>query len=296
MKDQENITRKWKSELVELLSYSLDNLNYEETTRVGEIYSCYAPKSLFKYYRGNDLDIDAIEGHKMWYSIPAYFNDPFDCSFYVDLNKCFNNIIDSDVSLREACKGNCDKRNELLAIIRKDDSVQNGIDIFESELTKMKGEMGVACLSERNDSNLMWGHYANSHRGICVEYELAAFNQQLGFTPVPILYSENKIVLENLLFERKICSFLIKSLCSKSKEWRYEHEWRILRDKEACGDRWRENGALLDTVKPKAIYLGCKCEEGIKARLKSICNNQGIPIYRMQTDEQEFKLNAIKIE
>lgn len=80
------------------------------------------------------------------------------------------------------------------------------------------------------------------------------------FTPVPVLYSETKIVLENLA-EKEMNSFFVKFLCHKSKEWEYEHEWRILRDKETCGYEWNESGALLEAVKPKDVYLGCRSEK-----------------------------------
>lgn len=69
---------------------------------MGEIYSCYTPKSIYKYFKENELDIKAIDNDKMWYSIPANFNDPFDCSFYI--NKCFSNLIDSEANLRKVFK------------------------------------------------------------------------------------------------------------------------------------------------------------------------------------------------
>jgi Protein of unknown function (DUF2971) len=41
-----------------------------------------------------------------------------------------------------------------------------------AELTKAtRDALRVGCFSERRDSILMWSHYADHHRGICIEYE-----------------------------------------------------------------------------------------------------------------------------
>ncbi len=39
----------------------------------------------------------------------------------------------------------------------------------------------IACLTETEDSLLMWSHYANNHCGMCVEYDLLSINEQLKF-------------------------------------------------------------------------------------------------------------------
>mgnify|MGYP002227506002 FL=1 len=36
----------------------------------------------------------------------------------------------------------------------------------------MQDTVLVGCFSERNDSLLMWSHYADEHRGLCIGYNL----------------------------------------------------------------------------------------------------------------------------
>lgn len=103
---------------------------------------------------------------------------------------------------------------------------------------QMRSAIGIACLSELDDSLLMWAHYANNHRGMCVEYELLEINKQLKFTPVPIIYSEERVCFNSLNLseiEKDTTKIFIESLTSKSPEWNYEKEWRTVRPDEQRG-------------------------------------------------------------
>ena len=112
---------------------------------------------------------------------------------------------------------------------------------LQAEFDSLKDTTGVSCLSESKDSLLMWAHYANNHRGFCVEYDLLEINRSLRFTAVPVIYSEEKTCFD--FFDpqsigKDTWKLFIQSLTSKSPEWRYEKEWRIIRDQGACGDKW----------------------------------------------------------
>ena len=45
-------------------------------------------------------------------------------------------------------------------------------DFFNEILNTMIPNYMIYSLSERYDSSLMWSHYANSHKGLCLEYEI----------------------------------------------------------------------------------------------------------------------------
>lgn len=85
---------------------------------------------------------------------------------------------------------------------------------FQSSYDILKSRMGISCLSESDDSLLMWAHYANNHCGICVEYELLEINRQLGFSPVPIIYSDDRVSVHTLdpnTLKRISKGFLLKA-------------------------------------------------------------------------------------
>ena len=76
-------------------------------------------------------------------------------------------------------------------------------------------------------------------------------NKKLGFSPVPIVYSNEKVRfrLINLnTIEAESLIVFLESLTTKSPEWSYENEWRIIRDDSACGDKW-------DDVNKKGNYI-----------------------------------------
>jgi len=113
--------------------------------------------------------------------------------------------------------------------------------------------------SEEKDNLLMWSHYGDNHKGLCIEYELKhILNQQdneknnLGilYHLFPVIYLENRVDDESAFNNLKYASKSINQYKSdlkdknvpedvewhkdikslfliKSKKWEYEKEWRI---------------------------------------------------------------------
>ncbi|MCR5611239.1 MAG: DUF2971 domain-containing protein [Clostridiales bacterium] len=131
---------------------------------------------------------------------------------------------------------------------------------------------------------------------MCAEYEFLEFNKQLKFSPAPVLYDDKRpgLSLDDIVGERpRIMEFLIETLLTKSPEWSYEKEWRIIRDASACGSAWNaeKHGALLPSIKPHAVILGCEASDEFSAKVTEICKERRITLYRMEKDAAEYKLN-----
>lgn len=267
--------------------------NQAEQTRayaeVGYYYQCCAPASLYKYYPDTELHLNSVKNNQMWYSAPCNFNDVFDCDISIDDQKVFD----------EALKLFPDKRG-----IRPGSKMWKDIRIemkqhlkgLRTEFDSLKDTTGVTCLSESEDSLLMWAHYANNHRGICVEYNLLEINSVLGFTAIPVIYSGERTCFNffNIQsIEKDTLQLFIRSLTSKSPEWRYEKEWRIIRDQGACGDKWDVNkkGALLETIKPSSVILGCAAKPEFEQEVTDYCNASRINLYKMEKDMIQYQLN-----
>ena len=258
---------------------------------VGYYYMCYAPSSLYKYYRDNPRDIDAIKKNKMWYSAPCDFNDVFDCDLAIDEKEIFNSVLQMVPDKRG-------KRTGSPIWKQLKGTVNQKIREFQAEFEELRTKMGIACLSEAYDSLLMWAHYANNHRGMCVEYELLEFNRQLGFSPVPVVYSDERVSIHTIeTLERDIQGLFVESLTSKSPEWSYEKEWRIIRDDGACGDKWeaKKNGALLAAVRPKSVTLGCMAKPEFEKLVKAYCEENQINLFRMERDKTLYRLLRIPV-
>ena len=160
----------------------------------------------------------------------------------------------------------------------------------------MKSTMGISCLSESCDSLLMWAHYANNHKGICVEYELLEINKQLHFSPIPVLYSDKRadfFTFNQDTIDADTTRIFIESITSKSSDWNYEKEWRIIRDDSACGNNWNSDkkGALLDMIRPKSVIMGCMVQPEFEERIRDYCEKHQINLYRMEKDLNLYRLN-----
>lgn len=262
--------------------------------QIGLHYNCSAPASLYKYYRGTGRDLESIKANKMWYSAPCNYNDVFDCEITVDETA----IIACALQLAKEEGMNIRTGSPMWKKIRQ--TMRQEIRTFNSTFETMRSTMGIACLSESDESLLMWAHYADNHRGICVEYDLMEINKQLNFTPVPIIYSNDRVCFNSLnpnTVEKDSFALFLRSITSKSEEWSYEHEWRIIRDEVACGDRWdsEKKGALLDMIRPNSITLGCVAEEQFEKSIKEYCKEYRISLYKMQKDKSLYKLNKVPV-
>ena len=156
----------------------------------------------------------------------------------------------------------------------------------------------ISCFSEKNDSMLMWSHYTENHEGFCIEYNFTKPNVDptLINTLHPVIYSKKLFDISKYLIEgfEDHSSYnalsTIYAAISKSIDWGYEKEWRIV---YTLGQR--EKGFNRKFFTPEAIYLGAKISKEDKATLMKIAGEKQISVYQMKLKKDEFKLEAEKI-
>jgi hypothetical protein len=105
-------------------------------------------------------------------------------------------------------------------------------EVFKKAFLEKQDELlnrrGCTCFSEVNDNILLWSHYADGHRGICLEFDTSSllFSKarkvyySLDFPtidPVKFLYGSHDEKVEEG----------IKPLFTKYENWSYEKEWRL---------------------------------------------------------------------
>lgn len=256
---------------------------------VGYSYLCLAPTSLYKYYSDKVERLETIKKNKMWYSAPCNFNDVFDSDLGTNEDALFQSALQMIPDKRGIRPGSL-MWKQLKA------QLHGQFRSLQGDFADLRTRMGIACLSEEDDSLLMWAHYANNHRGLCVEYELMGINKELGFTPVPVIYSESRACFRSLdqeALKRDVQAVFIESITSKSPEWCYEKEWRIIRDDTSCGDQWDtdKKGALLPMIRPTSIALGCEAPKEFQKSVHEYCEANRITLYQMEKDKMQYRLN-----
>lgn len=94
----------------------------------------------------------------------------------------------------------------------------------------MRLKCRISCFSEIYDSILMWSYYANSHKGICIEFDLSLLDQKAELTQKilnaisKVHYSPVRADLQYSVIRPSELNFLM----SKADVWGHEHEWRLI--------------------------------------------------------------------
>lgn len=153
----------------------------------------------------------------------------------------------------------------------------------------LAGHFRIACFTTNPYSMLMWAHYANSHKGFCIEYAFPSFDdpkdEHLTFNLFPVIYSDERVsVLKYCLMdmassnvtEEVLWPIYKYGLLTKSLDWMYQNEWRLI----SCDDLLTDKGKTdyTCTFSPiTKVYLGAKMPFERRKDLAKYCADRGIP-------------------
>ena len=135
------------------------------------------PKKLYKFCAFNARCLNLLNRERIYYSDPTTFNDPLDC------NPTINGDLSTDDLVRLCLIWNPSKGDETSVgkpqFQGEDPSLNEaGNACYRMDLINELGRLlrhelgisGVLSLTARWNSPLMWSHYADQHRGACIEY------------------------------------------------------------------------------------------------------------------------------
>lgn len=182
----------------------------------------FPPSKLYKYYEIKDFLPKVLSGESLKFSCPFDFNDPFESRYcyQIDDSKDGRRFIHEKV--KRHISNPSQRISELQRIKNRFKAPQSldGDDVFNDVIR----QVGVFCLSEVNDSILMWSHYANEHKGICIGFDTGKSMFQLAWQ---VEYQEEFPIIIRPRDNEEIS--LNKSLLTKAACWSYEKEWRIIK-------------------------------------------------------------------
>lgn len=281
------------------------------------------PKSIFKYRAINKHSLKNLLDDTVWLADPSNFNDPYDCSHTFDQNFISQSISKDylhkfigekkvlkeqlgEESLSIIMSSNDpfssfidimianepeDKRKEIKSVLNE---VQNKMheDLVKDSSKKISSSFKLCSFSERNDSMLMWSHYADYHKGFCLEYDLEniKYGDYRTRFLYPVIYSDKMFdATEHLMNGVETETFnnlyLTKAALVKASDWHYEKEWRLV---FAHGIYEKEQHYQMG--KPKTLFLGAKINERDQSKLVEICKSKNIPYFKMKAHTIEFKV------
>ncbi len=169
---------------------------------------------------------------------------------------------------------------------------------------KFQDNLLITCFSKRNDSTLMWSHYADSHKGVCLEYEISddkVFLEVNYSTTKPIIFLSEVIshILALIILEKKIdpdtlltspFSKMINYLFTKEKDWGYEEEVRFICSDKANNKIHKDNEGyfLYEIGLPTKIYLGCNSVS--TESIYEIANKFQIPVIKTIKSDKNYRI------
>lgn len=189
---------------------------------------------IYKYFKIDEYFYRSIANNYLWFSDPTNFNDPYD--FNLSTAKDFDENDLRNYFSRIQSQGN----SALLEnqIERRIEEFKNNADKFKSELLEFERSIvnqkyGVCCFSEFSELMLMWSHYGDKHQGICLGFDRTKdknFFENSLYVTYPPEYPSFNFVKDR--FTKAPGDTVKFHMGTKSRDWEYEKEIRIIHEKE----------------------------------------------------------------
>lgn len=232
-------------------------------------------------------------------SSPTTFNDPFDCPIRVLQNKGEDLSSLIRQAYQECLKIACFSCNVKLPY----SSDGNSPPIYDEKKHRKDKKEYL--------NSLMWGHYADSHKGVCIKYKFCNAISQLGSKNPDVVSYFKDVKYSNgdmRKYSKKDSITLEDAFFLKGKQWEYENELRFLYfDLNGKG----EYGTIDIPGCIEAVYFGLKCSEQDRETIQNILRTKNfvqkdlkgtivsvspIAFYQMELDYKHFgQLKAVKL-
>lgn len=215
-------------------------------------------ESLYSYRRIDDYLFENFKNKQLYLNVVNRMNDPYEGSINIVVER---ELIEDFYT---HIKYMCGLPTEMVSEIEKIDDIEKRMNlfsrIFETSVKRaIKKHMGIYCLTTNRNSLPMWGHYADNHKGILIEFDATHPIMQKA---LKVKYSEklNDVIIKERDDFSKFASIIYTSLMTKHNSWSYENEYRI---------RGRAEGVIkYDSKLIKAIYFGINTSYEDKENLK----------------------------
>lgn len=246
------------------------------------------PHRLYKYRHFDDLTLEALVDDMVYFADPTRFNDPLDTrpALEVDVGEeglaGILRILVEQRARDEMSTGlktgkvrgprvsdhierhSRSQAEEILREVEYYATDPDGGDLksllghhIEQELLR-RYRNGIFCLAERATCPLMWSHYGDRHRGICIGYSV----------PDGTIVHEVKYGGSRLIEASEVAAMLKGSeaarrrvdeavLLRKARPWRYEREWRLI----------GRHGLQDSTLELEEVVFGVRCSRTVKYTL-----------------------------
>lgn len=213
------------------LSNQLSDVAFEKKYEIPNKFPILSRYTRFADYSVKDIINDSVTSTMMY-----DFNDVFDGVIHrqkmdniaaIIENKWFNYV----QLYKQLGMQTPQNHDEYIVTEKRKLINQETLDSFLSSYVGMY----ICCFSTQNDSVLMWSHYAESNKGLCVSYDFNQLESNNNFRSYlfPVAYSDEPSIISQINHNEFLSKYglemnLLCNSLTKSKKWDYENEWRII--------------------------------------------------------------------
>ncbi len=185
---------------------------------------------LYKYGRINEFSEALFTGSSLYFPSAEMLNDPFECSpaftFQHDKNKIMDSLVRAILRFgpeKSQVTAEAEAAEMYLRGHHREPELWRSIEKNIRQTSQKK--IGIYCLTETRTNTLMWTHYADEHKGYCLEFDATDIDS-IFIGAEEMQYTDEYPVVDHLntpndqMFE---LTFL-----TKATKWRYEEEWRLI--------------------------------------------------------------------
>lgn len=232
------------------------------------------PRFLYKYMPINDNTKSSLIERYLWFAKFEDFNDPYEGKVRKDHSYTPYDL-EAFIKKRQL---NLTKYDIQQLISDADSYIDEGME-------KTYNGARTCCFSLINDNMLMWSHYADKHKGLCLELDVLADTTNVFRLLMPIQYTN---IRESCNYVRDDFSYIRCFALTKSLDWSYEKEYRSL----AIG--LADQRFPFDIKMLKRVVFGCKTNEKDIEMVKSWLP-KSMNYSKCKLNEYEFKLDIIDL-
>ncbi len=264
------------------------------------------PLTLYKFKSVNTekpyILEDIMVSSRLYLSSPQSFNDLFDMKPHATVEGDLSTLLEKIVSQpapSQRAKQDAMKRARAIWREQGPDGIAKEFRVQEN-IENLFANTGVFCFSAISAeasritgprNNLMWSHYGDSHRGVCLQFQVSKDSQILQRL-VRVKYSDEYPTINWL--SPTVEDECLLAATNKQASWSYEHEWRHI-ELYAARKYTQFNPRLLT-----GIIFGAKITaESVEEidRILRLRAESGLPplkTYYAQTDQASYNIRILR--
>jgi hypothetical protein len=234
---------------------------------------------VYKYFTLNQNFYNTIINQTLWFSKAKDFNDPFDCNFVIDEKPSYEDFLAYCCEF-EVIEKEQDK--DFLKLLYESGEFRSIIEDQANKVLEIKDQGGLCCFTGSCTNLLMWSHYANSHKGVCLKFDYKILKESF-ISIYPVTYQLDYPCL-NIFKDFWKAIHDLHTI--KSIDWAYEKEIRIIEERSG-----------LFNFKPealKAVIFGAKTSEEERLTIMKLLRNSGystVKFVRTTLSREKFGLD-----